>query len=110
MDQSQGVILNANDQVIWVGAGQEAQTFPVRIFPNPVADNASLKFTLDRPGSVQLRVYDLTGHCIQAEEPGTFPVGEQQVVLQTAQLSQGIYFLEVAVNGMKSVQKLVVVR
>ncbi|HNX85405.1 MAG TPA: T9SS type A sorting domain-containing protein [Bacteroidales bacterium] len=110
MDHSQGVILNANDQVIWVGTGQEAQTFPVRIFPNPVTDNASLKFTLDRPGSVQLRVYDLTGHCIQAKESGTFPVGEQQVVLQTEQLSQGIYFLEVAVNGMKNVQKLVVVR
>jgi hypothetical protein len=110
MDQTAGVILNANDEVIWVGMSELNNDLRLRIFPNPAENRTHVEFTLDKAGVTSLKVYDLAGHCLLATAPAEYKAGKNNVALDVSSLSQGFYFVEVTVNGHSNTQKIVVNR
>lgn len=110
MDHTAGVILNANDDVIWVGTSELNNDLRLRVFPNPAVDKANVHFTLDKPGITSIKVYDLPGNCVITMAPAQYPVGQTKVELNLGSLTQGLYFVEVSVNGHTNTHKVAVTR
>ena len=62
--------------------------------PNPFRDNATLRFTLDRPESVTVEVFDVLGRRMQVAYEGMPTVGEETAVyLDAAPLPPGLYLV-----------------
>lgn len=110
MDQTSGVILNATDEVVWVGTSEMNNEMNLKVFPNPAADKANLKFTLAKPGTVNIKVYNLPGNCVANLGDATYPAGENSVSIDVSGLKQGFYFVEVTVNGHSNIHKIAVSR
>jgi hypothetical protein len=110
MDHTGGVILNATEDVIWVGTSELNNDLRLRIFPNPASDKATLQYTLDKPGIPNIRIYDLPGNCFRTLDPVQSQIGMNKIQLDLSGLRQGFYFVEVTVNGHSNTHKVAVTR
>lgn len=80
----------------------------ISLFPNPTANNVTLNYTLAQSGDLNINVTDMTGrNVISVKRPSQLK-GEASVNLQTANLSAGIYFVSLEINGEYLTKKLVV--
>jgi hypothetical protein len=78
------------------------------ITPNPAAEQAEIKFTLQQSGEVAYRVISTIGNTVIAKQLGMLKEGTQSVTVPVHELSKGVYFLECVVNGKTAaVRKLV---
>ena len=73
--------------------------------PNPFADMTSIYFTLPRPGSVRLEVFDLLGRRVALRDYGHQPAGLSHVIFKAQGMKSGLYAyrLRVAEDGGGSV-------
>jgi hypothetical protein len=79
----------------------------ILISPNPVTDILSVKITRNEPANIDLVVQNAVGQQIyQTSHPSI--VGQQILTIPMQQLSSGIYFVTVLVDGKKAVVKKVV--
>jgi hypothetical protein len=79
----------------------------ILISPNPVTDMLSVKITRSEPANIDLVVQNAVGQQIyQTSHPSI--VGQQILTIPMQQLSSGIYFVTVLVDGKKAVVKKVV--
>jgi hypothetical protein len=74
----------------------------LKIFPNPANDVFTLQF--EQPFSGQLQVYDANGGIVLSK----YYTAIQTTVINTSQLSNGVYILKYGESGKESVQKIVV--
>jgi len=64
----------------------------LRIWPNPVHDNASVSFTAD--GSLtQIRIFSIAGQHIKSYSPQNYAEGYMQLELELGHLPTGVYLL-----------------
>ena len=77
------------------------------IYPNPTANNATVSFNLSNSADVVVNVTDLSGKVAQSYDLGNVN-GTQNVNINVDTLSNGVYMVNVNVNGTISTQKLVV--
>lgn len=110
LDNSAGTILNATDEVVWVGTSELNNDMNLKIFPNPATDRANLQFTLNKPGTVNIKIYDLPGNCVRTIEPANYPAGLNTASLDVSSLKQGFYFVEVSINGHSNTHKVAVTK
>lgn len=78
--------------------------------PNPVRARTALRFRLDEPGEVSVRVFDIGGRCVQTLAPGRLAAGEQLVWLDASRLSPGVYTYSVRIAGREHGGRIVRVR
>jgi hypothetical protein len=110
MDHTAGVILNATNDVVWVGTSELNNDLRLKVFPNPAINKVNVNFTLDNPGMTGIKVYDLPGNCVLNIAPVQYPVGQNKVEIDLSRLVQGMYFVEVSVNGHTNTHKISVTR
>jgi hypothetical protein len=79
----------------------------LRVFPNPVRDNANVWVNIGQEGQVQLAVYDMNGQLIHILHKGQLQSDNYRFEWNTANLKAGTYILQL-VNG-KDVQTLPVI-
>lgn len=77
------------------------------IYPNPTSNNATVTFNLANASDVLVNVTDLSGKVAQTINLGSVN-GAQSVNINADTLSNGVYMVNVNVNGVVSTQKLVV--
>jgi len=70
---------------------RQAPPFSATLFPNPVRNNAKLRFRMRRPGRMQLVIYDAQGRTVRREPSRFWDTGEHEWPLQLAGLSGGVY-------------------
>ena len=75
-----------------------------RAYPNPANPRVRIRFRLDRPGTVVLRVHDLRGRLVWAGSPLVLAAGEQDlswsgVDRRGRAAATGIYFYSLVVDG-----------
>jgi hypothetical protein len=65
------------------------------LYPNPVSEFSNLSFTSDRDKTIEIRVIDAVGKIVysNAEEVKR---GENEIHLDVAAFSKGIYFLQIS--------------
>jgi len=68
-------------------------------YPNPFNPTTTLNYTLSQAGNVTLFVYDVLGRRVAEQVLGAQAAGEQRVAFDGRNLSSGVYFYRLQVQG-----------
>ncbi|MBU1370001.1 MAG: T9SS type A sorting domain-containing protein [Bacteroidetes bacterium] len=71
------------------------------IYPNPITDQATIKFEVTENNTVSYQLFDLSGRLVQKQELGIYTQGKHQVNVNLGQLQNGAYILKMQ-SGQKS--------
>ena len=77
-------------------------------YPNPVNDLTFFKVNMSRPGQVTVEVADIMGQRIMTLDKGYLGSGSHRMVLDAGNLSSGIYFYTVRIDGKAFTHKMIV--
>ena len=80
---------------------------PLNIAPNPVTDNASIYFSLDKASSVKVVIYSLTGQEIDSMETGILSAGDHQISWNADKCLHGVYVVKIKSGSGVGVGRLV---
>ncbi len=81
--------------------------FSFRLFPNPINSISRLEFNLIEDSEVQLGIRDSQGRIVKMIVATTLEAGKHQIDLDMTDLSSGIYFIELSINGRQYSEKLI---
>lgn len=79
-----------------------------RVFPNPTSDLAKVSFDLRDNNEIRLALTDMLGQELQVINQSQLSTGTHQFEINTNELSKGIYFVNLSVDGQIITQKLMV--
>ena len=80
----------------------------LKLYPNPAGDMTTVTMTLDRDERITVTVYDAQGKEVIAPVEKNATIGEFQYVVNTAQLKNGIYYVQVSSGAGKTKIKTIV--
>lgn len=80
------------------------------IYPNPITNNAQMTFILNENAQVEWSIYNITGSLILESTHQTLAAGQQNIEINTENLEDGIYFLNLQVNGESKTKKITVLK
>ncbi|MDO9391674.1 MAG: T9SS type A sorting domain-containing protein [bacterium] len=78
--------------------------------PNPSRGQTVIKYQLPKASNVQLQVYNVAGQLVKTVNEGQKPAGYHRIDLNSAQLSNGIYFYRLHAGEFSATKKLVVLK
>lgn len=70
-------------------------TESVSLYPNPTKDVASVKIVSENSGNATINVYDIQGKLVKSPIEALTEKGENVITINTADLKNGLYFVEV---------------
>jgi hypothetical protein len=92
-----------------VGMKELSKSVSFNLFPNPSTGEATVKFKLDDAAKIKIEVLDIVGKKVLPSVETNYGVGEQSVSInKNKSLSQGVYFVNLSVNGAKMIKKLII--
>jgi PKD repeat protein len=80
----------------------------VTIFPNPAANVCSIKFNVNQTKTLSVNVFNLIGEKVQSIPNNIFEEGEHEVKLNTTNLANGMYIVQLG-DGSRSINKQLVI-
>ena len=101
---------NVNHDIAGISAGiEEVSLFEnVMIYPNPTQGNATLEVTLLNDSKINVSIFDISGKEIINVLNGNLNAGENQLELNTTNLSNGIYYTKISgENTIKTIKFIV---
>jgi hypothetical protein len=78
-----------------------------KLYPNPASDFAVVALQLNADSDVSMKLIDMSGKELASRNYGTMS-GISEIVMNTADLTAGVYVVEVTVNGSKMIKRLIV--
>ncbi|HZG01083.1 MAG TPA: T9SS type A sorting domain-containing protein, partial [Chitinophagales bacterium] len=78
----------------------------IALHPNPSSDQTQLNINLTEPSDIIVSVFGVEGKLLQSKHYGTLS-GSNALPLASQLLTNGVYIVEVSVNGNKQALKLV---
>jgi hypothetical protein len=90
-----------------IGVQKNEELATVAVYPNPVKDLAKVSLNLKQNANVTVEVTNLVGQQVMSFNKGSMSAGNQTFSVDASQLSSGVYFVSVIVNGQKYTQKMV---
>jgi hypothetical protein len=84
------------------------QNFVGQNFPNPVNTTTSFTVSLDVAANVILEVSNIMGHKVMSLDKGFVNGGAQKFTIDCSQLTPGVYFYTVKINGESFTHKMIV--
>lgn len=107
--QAATVTISATGGTTLGSRAADAAAVALSVYPNPVADNARVAYTVTEQASpVNIVLTDLLGRTLSVLENGVKPVGSQSAALNKAALPAGTYLVRVQVGERVSTSKVVV--
>jgi len=105
----------------WHGVGDSAGATAVeeipslafklgRNYPNPFSGSTQIDFEMDQSGQARLRVFDIRGREVSVLLNESLPAGDHSATFNSEDLSSGVYFYELAVDGVSSAQKFMILK
>ena len=80
-------------------------------FPDPFNSMTNIEFTLQEECIISLEIYDLLGRKITTLATGLMDAGKHTVAWRTVDVSSGIYYTRMSVNGKAAaVDKMVLLK
>lgn len=80
------------------------------IYPNPLANEGVVDFVLFHNSDVKINLLNQMGQHVKQIVDGNLNAGTHNLKFRTADLSQGIYFMEVVIGNKKEIKKISVVK
>ena len=87
---------------------ENANVFGMGVYPNPTNADANVSFSLNNAADVNITVTDLSGKVVYTNALGNVSAGTTKVELNTADLSNGVYMINVAADNAVSTEKLII--
>jgi len=81
----------------------------LHVYPNPFMDKLNLTFQTHEYGTAVIEIYNQSGVLVKSKKQQSY-IGKQNVQLNTEDLANGIYFLNVKINNKKVSRKIVLLR
>lgn len=82
----------------------------VAVWPNPVVNEAIIKFSNKKSAFVNISLYTTEGRLVKKVNLGKRPMGEVKYRLQLTEVPNGIYSLEVSCDKSRSINKIAIIR
>ena len=79
-------------------------------FPNPARSQVTLRYELPVDGDVRIDVFNALGQRVRSMTAVPATTGRQQIMLPTARLASGVYFVRIAQHGTVLTRRFSVVR
>jgi hypothetical protein len=79
----------------------------INVYPNPAGSFVNLTFELLNISRVTVELYDILGNRISRIGPGRYTAGDNQITLNLTELSRGIYFVRLKIDG-KPIDKKII--
>lgn len=89
------------------GLQENEATAQVSVFPVPANDQVTVQFNLAKSAEVSFRIFNTTGQLVQEVAASTLESGEQEFVIDTKTLLNGVYFLETQIGSKSSYSKII---
>ncbi len=80
----------------------------VKLFPNPVYDEAHMVLNAAVAGTGEMRVYDLNGRLVMRRNLGHVSEGEHSYSIDCNGMSKGMYLINVIISGHTASAKMIV--
>ncbi|MEI7979817.1 MAG: T9SS type A sorting domain-containing protein [Bacteroidota bacterium] len=77
------------------------------MYPNPSVGGSTLSFYVSTKQFVSVRIFSTNGVLIKELTAQTFAAGRHVLEIESDQLSQGFYFIEVDKGGSKALTKFI---
>ena len=77
-------------------------------YPNPLNGIAEVRFTLNNKAKVGLAILDATGRIVMKHPEAMMQAGLQKTTIDVTKLANGVYLLQLSVNGKTSNMKVAV--
>lgn len=87
--------------------GEKTPSIEVALYPNPCADVANVRYEATEAGSSELNLFDAQGRLV-SKTISNAQVGTNTAAIATSDLQPGMYFVQVKVQGLVGVKKLIV--
>ncbi len=102
-----GIFMETSHAVVGIEPGKNgvAATGSLRISPNPVSDNMTVRYENPAEGSITVAVLDLTGRTVITRILGNQPRGEVSTVVEMGGLTPGTYVVRMG-SGFGKIVKL----
>ena len=98
----------SDEVTVDLGAPSKARLHPP--FPNPSAQQATVRYEVPQAATVEIAVYDVLGRRVETVVNGQVPAGREQRTLQTGTLAPGTYFVRMRLGDTVHTERLTVVR
>ncbi|MEO9531220.1 MAG: T9SS type A sorting domain-containing protein [Crocinitomicaceae bacterium] len=106
-----GEILNAGKASIGTSGLTTAENnFNLSVYPNPANDQVNLSFNLANNEKVAYFVTDITGKVIYSVSETELQSGAQKFTIDTNNLTDGVYFINLQIGGKNITKKLVIAK
>jgi hypothetical protein len=92
------------------GIEENSATAAVTVYPNPATTSATIAFSLIQSATASFDVYNVLGEKVTSVAETTYNTGAHNIILNTENLGQGIYYLNSIIDGKSNTQKLTVVK
>ncbi|MCZ2356383.1 MAG: T9SS type A sorting domain-containing protein [Bacteroidia bacterium] len=79
----------------------------LNVFPNPAQEITKVRFSLTKPQSISIRIYDMHGRVVSTQTKGMTPAGEYEETLDISSLPSGLYNVAIQVGEYQTSRKLV---
>lgn len=90
------------------GLTENAALSSLNIYPNPATDKVSMEYDLKNESNVEITITDMTGKVVYSSKLGSQAAGKHAVSVNTNNMTNGIYVVNIATNNAVSTQKLVI--
>lgn len=81
---------------------------PISIYPNPINNNFTVDFNLQKSSTITVRIIDLLGNEVApAITTKMFSAGKRQLTLERPNVASGIYYCQIQLLGTTITKKLV---
>ncbi|MCD4710710.1 MAG: DUF3160 domain-containing protein, partial [Bacteroidales bacterium] len=78
------------------------------LFPNPVSEEAHVRFVLNKEAVFNMKVYDLSGRVVYREQEQMLVPAEHDLVIPADRWSSGIYLLQIQIGERRFARELMV--
>ncbi len=85
-----------------------SNTVGFSVYPNPASTQATISCKVANSSAVVVSVLDLAGKVVYSNDLGTVNSGAHTVTINTDAIANGVYMVNVSVNGSVSTEKLVI--
>lgn len=92
------------------GAAQPEAYTLAQNYPNPFNPATTIAFSLSKPQTITLMVYDARGRRVAVLAQGRYDAGEHQVAFSGADVPSGLYFYELIGENFSRTKKMLLVK
>lgn len=80
----------------------------LKVYPNPVSNNANLEYKVSKTSNVTINIFNLTGKLVSSKTINNQASGNYTYNFNVTNFEKGTYIVSVSTNGNKSISKFIV--